>query len=858
MSRSRTYLFIASFALSFAASLSFFAKAENAGGGFVRDLPSEIADVANKGRGEIGDLLSDAIFDQFTDLELLNAPLDDRGGSIGINVGRAVYSNNDVQETFTVVDRMRIPVALPGLSVPIGASIATFDIGLSGQLDFSNIRIVKPSNSLYRQKFLDEVFQKQDLKDRKQELESSDWLESVQEEFEKGDSERSVFLLDSLRSARYGRLWNLISHPLRLPLRAEWLSHFEDAEIITYGGSGTIEVGPSVGISYEFNDPNIKVTNLGANLRAYLRGDFRISVMKVSASRVKLKVARKQTRGTHGTVGGSSGLELYEGFLVSTEAFGRNFSTTIGRLQDTLVPLRFSAQHSLGSAFEVGYEYDLNDERAVEAYEQAVTGRLALSDELSAALVSDGEKAAIRKVFSRRQTENPQGHSVGVRLFLSGRQRDGTYKIEEAMIEFPDGTSEVFKAKTDLKVERRFDFPLYRNTESVNFSVRTDFIQRINEPDSGAVYGWIAEGRISDSNTSGREMNRYAWMIESLFGVPQLMPTVPTHLPAELDSSDPDLTSPARETRYGRSDLYFRAALTSEQLIHLAKIPADKMWTYIEEAFDRPAGTWQSAGSRLFFRLSGWFFNAVDWLISFGDVEKRFGAKFWHADAFQSRWMEVQDFIISQTADGRRLTIEEERKFARLVGEMFSDSVFTYELIKTALVALRSQGENAISYQINAQSAAFPAVAIKGGMISEIEKISQKYEKETDFEKTRIRHDLTLEASRLAFDVIDIDRFELRFEASRNPQMVLIKVDELSDYLRLQTTVRRFLVPNRGRFQQGENRISLERFGEPGFQKELAQAIRANKNYRITVALIDGENAGPAASIDFFVNPYRR
>ncbi|MCM2277883.1 MAG: hypothetical protein NDJ89_07375 [Oligoflexia bacterium] len=816
-------------------------------------LPAEIAEAANKGREKLGHRISNAFFERISDFDLLDGDL---------KASRSVFDNNDIEESFTVVDRLRLPVSLTVATLPLGSGFATFNIGLGGSLDVTNLRIVKPSNSLYSKRLLEELLESRDLERRSRELDDSDWLAVARSEFAHAspetpdyysapaekEGEKPVFLLDSLRKARYGRLWNLVASPLRLPLRAEWLSRLEDDEVMTYAGTGLIEVGPSLGLTLQTSSGVLSDLGLNASIRAYLKGEFRVSVMRIGEKRAKVKVTRRVEKGIRGSAGSQTRAEIYDGFLLA--------GSTLGKIRPSLVPISFSADRAFGRTFEVGYEYDLNDERGIEAYEQAVIGQMGLSDELALATLSDGAAAPVRRAFGRDGEDRRSSRAIGVKLALLKHTGDSTYTVEEATISFPDGTSKVFKARTDALFKRTTGVGIWRSSESARYSIRTDLIE--NEDGAPGAYGWIAEARIEDNSASGFELNRYASMIESVFGNDRIFPEVPLFLPPDEnlnsyrwnEATSANEPAPPEPTRYGYTSFYFRIGLTAAQLRRFATVQPERMWELLELGFERPAGFWTTSGGRAASGVGGWLYNLLGWSTHFTDVDERLGPKFAHARDFQERWAGLAPLAANAG------TLEGQRAFARRIGEMYGDKIFAYELIKTTLLALRDLREEEISFQINARSAAFGTRDLRGGTITEIEKLTQRYADETDFDRPILRQDPGLELSRLKAEALEgTGAVKVAFTAARAPGLLMIKLDELSSTLRIATPVRRMLIPNRGGFQAGRNELLLERSEIPGFRRELACALRPGRNYRLTLALIDGGNAGPAQSTEFFVNP---
>ncbi|MCM2322298.1 MAG: hypothetical protein NDJ90_03445, partial [Oligoflexia bacterium] len=145
------------------------------------ELPSELAEAANKGRESLGNKISNVFFDRISDINVFSAPLGD-DGRLRLKVSRAIFSNNDIEESFTVIDRVRLPLSLPVLSVPLGNAFATFNIGLGGSLDVTNVRLVKPSNALYSAPLLRDLRKGGDLLERARAVLSSEWFATVPKE----------------------------------------------------------------------------------------------------------------------------------------------------------------------------------------------------------------------------------------------------------------------------------------------------------------------------------------------------------------------------------------------------------------------------------------------------------------------------------------------------------------------------------------------------------------------------------------------------------------------------------------------------------------------------------------------------
>ena len=830
-------------------------------------LPDDFARAAAKGKRKLGHKISNAIFDQVSEWNA-NVTLDN-GVSIGVQAGRTVYANDDIEDSFTVADRLSIPLTLPGVAIPIGVPEITFNLGISGKLDFMNLRIVKPSDSLYKQTLLTSLLSADDLEKRRSEAEGSDWLKLAREQATQVSAsdyldatktgDKPVFFIDSLRNARYGRIWNQFSHPLRIPLKASWLDRMDDSEVISYGGSGTVEVGPSVGLNLNF--AGAEGANIGASFRAYLRGLFRISILKLDSKTARVKVTRENTKGLTTTVGASFNLEIFDGFVVAGSPDDPN-AKRMAKLKDAVIPFRFTSDRSWGHTLDIGYEYNLNDTRAVEAYEQAVVGRFALSEEMSLAFAPLGENAPVRQVVRRDADTETESRKLKMEMRLLARDASGTYTVEDAVIQFPDGTMHVFKAKTDANFSRKLGFGIWKTKESVSYSIRTDYVEDTRDPENTSNFGWYAEGHIYDNATSGLEMNRYSEMVESLFSK-RIFPRLPVTMPVDPDkirrAANGDILEepPLEETDFGDSHFFFRVALTPSQMMKLAKISEDEMWVHLENGFERFDGAWRSGPKRLIARIGGWLYNSVGWVFKADQIDQRLGIRFLHADEFMDRFREVKK-LLGKIENPSDLTLEQKRKASKMVAELYSDKIFTYELIKTTMLAFQTLNDSQLSFHISAQTMAFPSVDVDGGSITEIEKITQRFARETDFDQpgaNRTGQDLELAISNLVMEVKSASLYEIRFTAAKEAPMVLIKIDEVSDFLKFTSTVKRILVPNRGQFPKGDNVLVLDAVGGIGFRKELAERLEPGNTYRFTIALVEKLTSGPAVSVEFKTKP---
>lgn len=821
----------------------------------LEDLPSDVIEAANKGAKEAGILVSDALFDQLRNIKLFKIPISDQV-KIGVSIGRKVYNNHDLEESFTVVDRLQIPISLPGLTLPLGSEFFTFNVNSAGALDFANLRVVRASDPTTTQKFLEKIYDMTDLKQRQKAVNESEWLAEARKGFKEttgnfveGPKDDSpVYLQDSLRRARYSKIWNMISAPLRLPLKAEWIDHIQPFEVVTYGGSGLVEFGPSAGVHYTLPDGKTSF-NAGANIRAYLRGDFRIAIMRTGENSAKVKISRGNERGVKGHVGMPVRTNIYDGMLISGNIFGIRIRTTLGKISESIIPISFGAEQAWGDSFELGYEYHFSDVKAVEAYEQAVTGRFGLSEDLA----QEGN-SGVTNLFKQNSDMNRTGRNVGINLRLLEHRGQSTYTIQDAVITFPDSTSHAYKARTDVTFNRELDFIFWKAKEGVNYSIQSNFIEDLSNPQKEALLGLIAEGRITDNFTSGVELNRYSEMVEQLFGIEQLFPLVPI-----TTSANKNILSFLHPTHYGRAEFFYRLGLTEKQILQLLMTPEEKIWEYLEIGFDRPKGFWTSGKTlKTVSAIGGLFYNFFEWLFKADHIDQRLGAKYVHASLFAKRWSKLQKTLLTMNPDPLHATLTREQKLnvSKLLGKMFSDKIFTYELSLATLLALRGMEDSKISYQINAQSSAFPTLNIKGADLTEVEKLTERYRKETEYDRPAPQVGISeMEVRHLKVKQLSTQQFEVSFQTKIRPPLLLIRLEVFQNFFGNYKTVEELLIPKEYTlqlFREGDNQFVIEPSYDILFTSQLSKAIKAGHNYRLTIAVLDERHSGPPQSVEFY------
>ena len=139
--------------------------------------------------------------------------------------------------SITVLDQVHASLNIPLLSQDIGNLISSklpisIHAGLSGGIDLRNYRIVKLGNKVKSEELTRLERHGQELISKIKSESKKPWFESAVDELERDKNSSSVtgngdngelgnFTVDRIRHARYHRILNRLSFPLRIPLKAK-------------------------------------------------------------------------------------------------------------------------------------------------------------------------------------------------------------------------------------------------------------------------------------------------------------------------------------------------------------------------------------------------------------------------------------------------------------------------------------------------------------------------------------------------------------------------------------------------------------------------------------------------------------
>ncbi|MCB0365287.1 MAG: hypothetical protein H6624_05785 [Bdellovibrionaceae bacterium] len=844
-----------------------------------------------EGLNKAGYSVSERIWDRFSDLDIYSSDV----GKLhfGVKLQRNVEDDNN-GETFTVVDRIEVPLALPIFNANIGNLVTaeipvSFSIGLSGGIKMTNIRQVRRGDAL---KLRDNDG---DLKLVVENIRGEEWYKTAKDEF--GMDEKYLVnphlenpqlgsvSVDPLRHARYHRVLNRVAFPMRIPLKAEWINRIGLNEVMKYEGHGGVSFGPSVGWNFEPLD-----LRLSASVGAFLNGRFEISIMKVlngeKKERVWLKVSRAKTKGINANIGGRSTTDI-DGFVLmqkigaDADAVKAKMGSKIGGdkvaefIADlytvNFVPIRKSVTRQVSDIFEVGYEFDLSNPEAREAYEMAAIGLTHFADQIALETFNQGDKAPVRKIFGKKAKQKARIASSSFEAtFLMKRSRNCRDDITNAIVEFPTGKQLEIRGQASCRMEETgalgsvFNGGFFNDAKVYSFHFEGAYVRNLDEPGRDSdQYGMYAVGYLEDKKTSGWELARYSGLVRRLIHNPEIIPSMPKikvkfkknpPYPVERDATPPDERGwPVEETiNYGRTRLQLAVGFTREQLSKFVEVDEDKMMAIMQDVFDFYIHDDVKNLSPTDLKVGHYVNSFITLPISLINSNCK-TCKAWAAmDEFYHNWLEAKDNRGKPEA-----IVQNFRK-------MFRRTQFGYEFALTIINSL--EGEK-LNYELNFQSGAFSKPIVAGGEfdIYGINALKDKFTKTRNFDIPRIYLDVDNSAHMggVSAKAREDGAVDLDLSFGQRPQMVRIFVKEAKGWTWNRETVSEVLVRNVKEAETGSDtfpsggRLSILLKPESGgFAGALARGLKPGGFYEVSAQVsTDGQRFGPLTTSGSFRIP---
>tara|TARA_R110000868_G_scaffold248282_12_gene504700 strand:+ start:1732 stop:4218 length:2487 start_codon:yes stop_codon:yes gene_type:complete len=527
--------------------------------------------------------LSVSLFDELADIELFsvgNSRVD-----VSTNIRRQVFDNRDLLETYTVADTFKLPMRI-GLwdqsDIPFPG--ATLGAGLGIELYFQgvNLRQVKAKDI------------------------SS--LEAAPSDIENR--------LRNLRRARYGKWWNALIIPLRLPFTEKNVERMDVGEISSWLLGGTLRLDGSFGWG-DLGILGADFLEINSGFTTYLAGTFKVSALKLEKQKIRLKFARERKHGV--AIGlGQSRMEytLFDGFMV----FGQN---ALG-IQESIVPFSFQTSTETAKGFDVVYDYDLSNEDAKRAYFLATQGRLEESNKLS--LVKDsGVTPVMRRDY---HTDRNLRRSQMKLSLVFKKQSVESWSLTQAKVTTNDRVFTVFESK-NINV-RGFD-SLWGSREEKRYELTS----ALEEDGSWLTNKHVLQIKMnaSDSDMSGKELNSIISETQEISGIDLKLPVFPQSVPCRRCSAKNE-----RPAWYGPVKAAVQVDLPGSSLASFLSTPEEEYWPLLEVAHGVPVGQWGMKTDRFWWTVERMILTVGNIPLFLADVHMKPGGKLWNAWRLRRNW----------------------------------------------------------------------------------------------------------------------------------------------------------------------------------------------------------------------------
>ena len=804
-----------------------------------RAWPSEMF---NKISDDIGDEIDHAsikltysLFDSVVEQSLFSHQFDN-GVNLKLEVDRDIYFNNDIYNSYSVVDSFKVPISIPlnyGVSIPTELVSLGISFSASLSLNLLNIRQVRPAD-INNIPTIENV--KNDLAEDVNTVQNDKKLG----EYKTGDKNfdlnviRRYILVDHdnpLQNAMFGKLWNILTNPLRLPITKNNFKKMEQREIFSYGINGTVQMGSTLGWSSVL--PTGEVPSVGVGISTYLSGQFRVSILKEQRNGALLKLSKITERGVTAFAGTeSSSLTIMKGFsLVSY--------VDIDDVKIDIVPFSLSVNSKLNKTIDVAFRYDFTKPDAWDAYLQGTKGLLKRSDELS--LIKD---SGVTRAFDRQRTYKERSNSYRISfLMMFDKGRNSRARFSHAKIKLPEGEYKIFKAVSESS--RFYDFFIAgKEHQSYNFTLTIDE-DKYRQNSDGMNLRIIMKK--FDSESYGKELRRYIKEVEFVTGDIGRFPQVPLYEPlpgkvilcSQLDTieaafaeQEDECFSP-RSLQYGQSEFYYRINYSSQKILKFIDQSEQSMWSNLERGFGMKPGIWFSHVKRWKDQLMRAPLTLLNLPLMLANLHIKKGSKLYAATKFFVNWKKLKN-------------VKEPHDFVKNFSRLFKVNYYEQEYLYTFISSVGRSKK--FEYRGKASSL-FGTISRGRLQENNLDEIIAKDELEFNFDHIggrdyNIDHKSIINSFNVK--VIDKDHISINIElpeTGKLPAYIFFRVDYTSffKYENLATGV----ILNKGVLHAGMNKIIISRDEKKGLLGELARFMFTGKRVLTSMAVgHDGENWG--------------
>ncbi len=729
-----------------------------------------------------GTQLTNVLFDQIDNLNLWSTSRNNF--STQFSVKRSVFDNQDILNTYTVNDQFSINLGKSGTaySIPLAPSLVTpinFNLGVGGKLVFNHIRQVfskKYPNLPKVQEIQKEV---------------SAELSVIEEEDQKW------WAIDPNWKPRLSQFWNPLITMWRIPWTKEGLNKIKSGDLISYSTSGYVSVGVESGFLPLKITPGVDVS-FGLGLQVYVKGEFRITLLKESDRFVRVKVTHVKSLGQALTGGArTNDIRVMDGILLFE---GKKLEYQISDQDVTVIPFKFTVDRETKNQFDVGYRFDLEDPLAEEAFEKAMRGNFKRADEVSRI------KSCVTHLLTREALEKRTSlsYQLGLNwLYNFGKSREK--KDLWATIQRPDGTKEIFKSS--LQMAKGWT-TFWGSGEKQNFLFTTLFDRTAYEKKDDNSFQLVSEALYEDVNTSGKEMRKYIHDIQSVLGSRQILPELPIMVPKENSTK---LIS----AHYQRSSFYFGQYFSQKQVMRFLMTDPVLAWDISNRSFDYVKVGIQKTG---------------------------------RVTRFYNHWMKLQKkFKENLSADEMIEALQELRL-------LFRYQARAIHAMRALVLSL--DGED-VDYFISATNRSFGRIQFRGRVQTNAEKLLQIADETVDFENKvgLYRPDLGAKINDFKIEQLPNSKLKVSFNLPKGMKFIYFKLMRTSGWKKVKN-VKDLIYSNNNRFHEGPNEWILGPDSQDHLDRALWDALQAEDYYTMQLsASSEGQSWGRIESFRFKFMP---
>ena len=764
------------------------------------------------------------IWNQLDDNTFFNQWLYPQRARISFRAQRRVYDNRTPDNKYTVVDSIYLPLGVPLHSYQFNGGNYGISLNLNLNTKIAHFRQIN-SGEITRIESISEW-----NKNARKLMREGKKIGLIKNENSAGRNKLKDFFDDNpLSKARYSKVWNLLTHPFKLPFTKKRVLEMDPGEIHSYTLSGHLALSGHVGWKTP-KIPNVGGVNLAASLTTFLYGDYRISVMKEEDQKVQVKVTRLKSAGISANGGGTSDYYTpFQGVFL------------LNKLGLRVVPFQISAKKEWMKQFDVGYRFDLNEPDALEAYLKASTGNFKRAEELML------QERGVEKTFTKKSDSVGSHSRFSLNLGpLFSRYNSSTNKVSRIELTLPDGKTEIFRAFNS-------NGKGYRSIFGVGEDQGQTFITTFQKETSslGDPLTLRVKGHIWDNRSSGTELRQYVDKIQNVIGDRYKFPSFPVHGPRKVCPEKmmrrlnriPEHRKSLLRTlclksnksiNYGHSSFNYKMAFTLEQLKKFIHFPKDEMWRVLEGAFRVKEGSWLTQGDRAKYALKFLPASLIYGPTVLMGVHIREGGNLVAAKRFQTYWAKLSN-------------AKNKKELTKLFGELFKTFSYGFEFIR---VLKESMKDESYLLSVNANNAkTFGQVAFTDPGFTDQDPIDYTLEDRVNFEKpykTNIDYNSVL--SHFKVGRVGKERVAIAFKTDKMPKYFFIQVDKSPPFRARKNLFKSIFKNNDGLLQKGKNILSFQKdaFGE-GLEGLLSKYLFL-RNSRVTVTMSlshDGKNWGP-------------